>query len=129
MVSWQDLVAHLKSTYTITDEDEGRLVLMFNIPGGRSQLVYILGEAAANGEEWAHITSPCGRVGDVDLRSLLEKAGKSICGAAIIMADKAALRHSVHLGSLEMDQFRRPLVLIALSADLIEQELVGTDEF
>lgn len=129
MASWQDLMLHLKSAYPITDEGEGRLVLMFNIPGGRSQLVYILGEAAANGEEWAHITSPCGRVADVDLSSLLEKAGQSICGGAVIMADKVALRHSVHLGSLEMDQFRRPLVLIALSADLIERELVGTDEF
>jgi hypothetical protein len=129
MASWQDLVTHMKSNYPITEEDEGRLVLVFNIPGGRSQVVYILEETAANGDEWAHITSPVGRVRELDLQNVLVKAGQTMCGGAVIMTDKVVLRHSVHLASLEIDQFRRPLTLIALSADLIERELVGTDEF
>ena len=132
MASWQDLVAHVKSTYPVAEEDEGKLVVVFGLPrGNRSQVVYILEETAVNGDEWAHITSPIGRVRDLDLKQVLVKAGQTMCGGATMstMHDKVLLRHSVHLPSLELDQFRRPLTLIAMSADLIEYELLGSDEF
>jgi hypothetical protein len=132
MTSWQDLLIHVKSNYPVAEEDEGKLVVVFGIPGGdRSQVVYIFEETAHNGDEWAHITSPIGRVRDLDLKKVLLKAGQTMCGGATMtaMSDKVLLRHSVHLPSLELDQFRRPLTLIALSADLIERELLGTDEF
>ena len=132
MASWQELMAHVKSNYPVAEEDEGQLVVVFGIPGGdRSQVVYILEETAVSGDEWAHIESPIGRARDHDLKRVLVRAGQTMCGGATMspMHDKVLLRHSVHLPSLELDQFRRPLTLIAMSADLIERELLGTDEF
>jgi len=134
MASWQDLVAYVKSNYPVAEEDEGKLVVVFSMPRGssRSQVVYIMEETSVNGDEWAHITSPIGRVRDLDLKKVLVKAGQTMCGGATMSAthDKVLLRHSVHLPSLELDQFRRPLTLIAMSADLIEYELLdGIDEF
>lgn len=130
MATWNDVVRYVKQRYAIDDERDGALQLIFDLGGGRSQIVTVeLAVLRDGAEEWIQISSPIAAVGDVDVDAALRRAGEMVCGGIAIVGDLVVLRHSAPIEHLDVNEFERPLLLVLHSADRLESELVGGDRY
>lgn len=130
MTTWADLENYISANYKIGDRQPGRLRLTFDVGGMRSQVVFVFRDTLRDGtEEWFSIESPIGPVNRVDLRRALERVGGMVCGALAQLGEMVVLRHSAPLTNLDINEFERPLNLVVTSADMLERELVGGDDF
>ena len=97
---------------------------------GRSQLLVLQRAALLNGaEDWAVLTSPVGPAAKVDLAVALSKVGNMVVGGLAIEGDILVLKHTIPLANLDTNEFERPLRLLLSSADDLEEELVGGDQY
>ena len=69
-----------------------------------------------------------GRTADIDLTTLLTRAGESVVGGVVDVEGLALFRHSVPLGDTELSGFDRAFRLVVDVADRLELELTGADE-
>jgi hypothetical protein len=128
VASWDDLMSFVRVRYEIMRQVEDEL--WFNLPtsGERTQLVAVRLVTGEDGHPWAQITSPVGRVGDVDLAAMLTLAGESLAGGAVVSDGLVLFRHSIPLGDTALDGFDRSFRLVVEAADRLEHELTGADE-
>lgn len=133
MANWQQLKQYVHSNYVVSQDLDHTLKLEFANEGGRSQLVFLTYEALMGGSEgWVNVESPVGRTSEVDLRAALIAAGKLVCGglgAAMADPEVLVLRHAVPLENLDINEFERPFKLLTATADKLELELTGEDNF
>jgi len=104
--------------------------LWFNLPtvGDRTQLVVVRLVTGEDDHPWAQITSPVGKAADIDLGRMLELAGQSVAGGAVVSDGVVLFRHSIPLDDTELNGFERPFRLVVTVADRLEHELTGADE-
>ena len=128
MAGWDDLVSYVRVRYEIMRQLEDEL--WFNLPttGERTQLVAVRLVTGEDEHPWAQITSPIGRLADLDLARLLVLAGEPVVGGAISHDGLVLYRHSIPLGDTALDGFERSFRLVVEVADRLELELTGTDE-
>ena len=63
------------------------------------------------------------------MSQLLASIGNMVAGGVSILGDVVTLKHCVPIRSLDAESFERPMQLITISADRLEQQLVGGDTF
>lgn len=130
MATWDEFTTYVKANYTISRDDGDALVLAFAVGEGRSQLLVLQRAALLNGaEDWAVLTSPVGPAAKVDLAVALSKVGNMVVGGLAIEGDILVLKHTIPLANLDTNEFERPLRLLLSSADDLEEELVGGDQY
>lgn len=130
MATWQELTGYVRANYKIAHEQPTLIKIIFETQGLRSQVVLLGRELLMDGqEEWLQIMSPFAEVGTVDLLAALQKVGDTVCGGAAIIDGLLVLRHAVPLLNLNINEFERPLMLVTVTADRLENELVGGDKY
>lgn len=128
MAGWDDLMSFVRVRYEIMRQREDEL--WFNLPttGDRTQVVVVRLVTGEDGLPWAQITSPVGRVGQVDLVRTLELAAEPVSGGVVAEHGLVLFRHSIPLGDTELDGFDRSFRVVVAAADRMELELTGADE-
>lgn len=130
MASWSELRSFIEANYKIADDSGDMVKLIFDVDGGRSQIVLVARIANDNtGEEWVGISSPIGPVDKVDLTQAARRAFEVLCGGIVIVSDMVYLHHSAPLVNIDNNEFLRPLSVLVGQADVIERELLGADEY
>ncbi|HEY2671805.1 MAG TPA: hypothetical protein VGJ07_15730 [Rugosimonospora sp.] len=130
MTTWNSVVEYVRSNYKISDEGPDRVKLVFEVGDLRTQVVFLWRQALENGtEEWLQIESPIGKADGMDLRAVLEEVGTKVCGGAALIEGHLFIRQSMPLANLDINEFERPLALITATADRLERQFVGGDEF
>jgi hypothetical protein len=123
--------------YEVLDEgpDEIRLLIRYPIDDedenfGRSQSVVVARNVLDRREDWVQIASPFARVDQVDLWAVLKEVGTTmVVGGVAIVGEFLVLRHSLPLVNLDINEFVDPLTLLTGSAESLERQFLGTDEF
>jgi hypothetical protein len=128
VAEWDDLVAFVRVRYEIMRQADGELWFRLPTKADRTQLVAVQLVTGEDDHPWAQITSPIGRVADLDLARMLELAGESVAGGAVAVEGVAVFRHSIPFGDTALDGFDRPFRLVVDVADRLEHELTGGDE-
>ncbi|GGM33603.1 hypothetical protein GCM10012275_01260 [Longimycelium tulufanense] len=130
MTTWNDLVGFARSAYKVLEERPDEVRLLYEFDDDRSQTV-LLGREVLDGQhEWVQIASPCGEVAYVDLKALLEEVGHNTVAAGVaIMGDYVVLRHSLPLENMDPNEFIQPLALLAATADELEEQFSGGDDY
>jgi hypothetical protein len=134
VAGWDDLMSFVRVRYEIMRQRENEL--WFNLPttGERTQVVVVRLVTDEDGLPWAQITSPVGRVDQVDLVTVLERAAEPVMGGVVAENGLVLFRHSIPLrtteqmGATELDGFDRSFTLVVGVADRLELELAGADE-
>jgi hypothetical protein len=129
VASWDDLNSFVRVRYEIMRQAETEL--WFNLPtagGERSQIVAVRLVTGEDDHPWAQITSPVGYTKDIDLTTLLVRAGECVLGGVVDEKGLALFRHSVPLGDTELSGFDRAFRVVVDVADRLEHELTGADE-
>ncbi|MBP2478916.1 hypothetical protein JOF53_007788 [Crossiella equi] len=129
MATWDELVSFVKRSYTVVAESPDELRLLVRFEDDRSQTVLLGREVLDSRHEWVQICSPCGEVGQVDLRKFLVEVGhNNVAGGVVIMGDHLVLRHTVPLENMDINEFTEPLALLAATADELEEQFSGEDD-
>ncbi|GAB3895001.1 hypothetical protein GCM10029964_074260 [Kibdelosporangium lantanae] len=131
MATWADLVQFIRTEYEVVARTEDEIRIEFTWEDeDRSQVMIISREVLDRRYEWVQILTPMGLVKDVNLQRLMEAIGEtSMIGGAAIMGDHVILRHSLPLENLDINEFVDPLTLIAGTADNLESEFWGGDDY
>jgi hypothetical protein len=128
VAEWDDLVAFVRVRYEIMRQAEGELWFRLPTTADRTQLVVVRLVTGEDDHPWAEITSPIGRVADLDLPRTLQRAAASVAGGVVAADGVALFRHSIPLGDTALDGFDRSFRLVVDVADRLEHELTGSDE-
>jgi hypothetical protein len=130
MANWEQLRQYIHSNYQVEEELPEAIKMVFELRGGRTQLVFVTHYSLMDGQEdWVVIESPFGELGRVDLGAAVAAAGNMVCGGVGLYKERYfTLRHAVPLANLDLNEFERPLRLIITSADSLEARLTGRDE-
>jgi hypothetical protein len=128
VASWADLVSYVRVRYEIMRSTDTEL--WFNLPTteDRTQLVVVRSVAGDDEGPWAQITSPVGKLADLDLPTLLTKAGESVIGGVVAVDGVVLFKHSIPLHADELPLFDKPFELVVKVADQLEELLTGRDD-
>jgi hypothetical protein len=128
MADWNMLCQYVKSTYNVAKEEPGLLKFVFSTFEGRSQMVLLVRQTMGN-DEWVQLGSPIGKLDDIELTVALREADEYIVGGLVLSGDILALRHSVPLANLDVNEFEEPLKAIVIAADAMEKKFSIIDAF
>nr|WP_208407490.1 hypothetical protein [Amycolatopsis granulosa] len=96
----------------------------------RTQIVVIAREVLDRRDEWIQIATPFARVDEVDVAAVLAEVGHTtVVGGVVVMGEYLVLRHSLPLANLDLNEFVDPLALVTSSAELLEEQLTGRDDY
>jgi hypothetical protein len=128
---WGQLRQHVKSRFTVADEGDDFIAVVFGIDNGRrSQLASVNRVTLMDGaEEWAIIQSPVGRLADADTTVAVRAVEGLIVGGLARGLDMVMVRHAMLLTDFDEAEFDDVIVQVALVADGLEERLLGRDEF
>ncbi len=131
MASWDDLADYLRRNYKIAEDSGTLLRLVFTLNDDRSQEVVVTrGSMASSPQEWAMIVSFFAELSAVrDVSALLVEASEYVVGGVVQYGPRLAVRHSVPLATLDIDEFLEPFNLTLKTADLLEQKFGIGDRF
>ena len=135
MASWPDLVRFIELEYDVTrrEPDEIRVRLHFggqDVDDGERTQIAVVAREDVDGQEWVQIATPFARTDDVDVAAVLAEIGSTtVVGGAVIMGDYLVLRHSLPLVNLDINEFVEPLELVVGSAELLEEQFTGGDDY
>lgn len=130
MASWSALTEYVNRKYNVAEQNEDMMKMIFDVGDLRTQLVFLWKQTLFGGEEeWVQIDSPFGNINRVDLPSVVRHAGDMVCGGVASVGDTLTYRHSVPLGNLDINEFERPLTLVMSTADQLERQFTGGDNY
>lgn len=130
MATWDQFHQLIASNYRIQDDRGDMLTLVFEVNGGRSQIVVLAhqGFSASQGD-WVTISSPIGQAAGINLTLALMKADEYVVGGLTIDGDFLIARHAVPLANLDANEIDEPMRALCMMADQLEAALVGGDDY
>jgi hypothetical protein len=130
MANWEQFHAFIKSNYIVQDDSGNVLTLVFEVNGGRSQIIVLERQSFKSSDsDWVTVSSPVGKVANINLTLALRKANGYVVGGLTIEDDFLLVRHSAPLANLDANEIVEPMLTLARVADQLEAGLVGGDEF
>jgi hypothetical protein len=130
MASWVDLVTFIRTEYRVSRVEPDEIRIEVEFEDERRQAVVVYREVLDQREEWVQIASPCGKAAEVNLLALLTEIGATaVVGGLVIMGEYVAVRHSLPLETLDINEFVDPLALVAGVADELEEKFTGGDGY
>jgi hypothetical protein len=128
VAGWDDLMSFVRVRYEIMRQREHELWFDLPTTGERTQIVVVRLVTGEDGRPWAQITSPVGRIGQLDLERTLALAAEPVTGGVVSENGLVLFRHAIPLGDTALDGFDRSFRLVVDVADRLELELTGADE-
>jgi hypothetical protein len=128
VAGWDDLMSFVRVRYEIMRQREHELWFDLPTTGERTQIVVVRLVTGEDGRPWAQITSPVGRIGQLDLERTLALAAEPVSGGVVSENGLVLFRHAIPLGDTALDGFDRSFRLVVDVADRLELELTGADE-
>jgi hypothetical protein len=135
VATWRELVTFIRQSYRVVrdEPEEIRIRVRFSKDPEaveRTQMVVIAREVLDRREEWVQIATPFAKADEVDLRAVLSEIGHTtVVGGAVVMGDYLVLRHSLPLVNLDINEFTDPLEMVTGSAELLEEQFTGRDDY
>ncbi|GAB3567563.1 hypothetical protein GCM10027445_16020 [Amycolatopsis endophytica] len=136
MTSWRDLATFIRQQYKVVrdEPDELRIRIRFHPEDEeaeeRTQIVVIAREVLDRRDEWIQIATPFAHVDEVDVLGVLTEVGHTtVVGGVVVMGEYLVLRHSLPLANLDLNEFVDPLALVTSSAEMLEEQLTGRDDY
>ncbi|MEZ4384763.1 MAG: hypothetical protein R3A79_25765 [Nannocystaceae bacterium] len=128
MLTWAEIQEHARARYKLAEDDSDGFKLIWRYNNDRLQQIFVNCYAAL-GEAWCNFTSPACRKGDLSPELALRRSLTFAVGSICLERDVYVVRYSVPLNALRLETFDLLLGVIASTADHLEEELSGGDDF
>jgi hypothetical protein len=124
MANWDTLRQHIAKNYKISKDEGDLLGLLFQVEGGRTQLVFVRKMMLGN-YEWAEISTPVCKESDITPKDAMVRNGAMVVGGLCLRDDMVMFRHALPLKDLDIDEFEVPFQLSVAYGDQLEKEITG----
>jgi hypothetical protein len=128
MPTWSEVKEHARSKYEIADEKADSFKLVFEYQNKRYQAI-IVSRFSALDREWCDFSSACCRADQMPPDEALKRNFGFAVGGLCVDGEVYVFRYAVQLGTMDMNEFEVPLHVVASTADKLEQEFGGGDDF
>jgi hypothetical protein len=129
MPSWNEIKDYVQSKYTLNVDAPTHFSLVFGYDDDRSQQIGVRNFHSGD-EEWIEFRTFVCAEADLNPRVALRKNEDILVGALALDKDgDYCLIHNARLATLDLTEFEYPLHALAHSADLLEEEHSGQDDF
>jgi len=129
MPSWNEIKDYANSKYTLNKDEDTYFSIVFGYDDDRSQQIMVR-NFQVNDEEWVEYRTFICAEADLNTRVALRKNEELLVGALALDKDgDYCLLHNARLATLDLEEFEQPLHSLARSADQIEEEHTGKDDY
>ena len=128
MPSWDEIKTYVRDKYEIAEESDNHFKMVWVYGNERKQAI-IVSRFEAFDRDWCDFSSACCRKDQMNPKVALERNHSFALGAICIDRDYLVVRYTCQMATMDMDEFEIPLSVVASTADKIEQEFSGTDNF
>ena len=125
MATWQEVHDYIHGNYKASDADSSRVVLGFQLDGGRSQQVHV--QAVADGAVIL-VMSPIAEIDKINLRQLLMMTNDTPFGVACD-GEMVVMQQTLLTATLDAPELEIALTMMTAHADAFEQVLTGGDSY
>jgi hypothetical protein len=123
MATQQEVRNFIKSNYNVDELDNGSFKTVFDLGGGRSQLVFL-----TVNEYNVQYQSPFASVDDVSAKQALEANSEFNLGIQL-QGNYYMVVHMAPLADLDASEIGEGFEYVTNVADVLEKKLVGGDKF
>lgn len=128
MPTWEDVRAYAKSNYTLAEDEGEHFSIVWEYDDERKQAVRVSHFHALD-RDWIDFASAACAKEDLSPEEALKRNFDFALGALCLDGDVYVVRHSAQLETMDLEEFELPLRLVASTADGIEAEVKGKDDF
>ncbi len=129
MPTWNEIKDYARSKYKLMEDDERYFSLVFGFSDGRSQKIFVRVFDAFD-MQWVEFRSVVCNGDRMPAKVALKKNEEFACGALALDGDgDYVLIYNAPLPTMDPDEFELPLNVIARTADKLESEYSGDDDF
>ena len=124
MATWREVVGYLSSKYHIDQTDPTTISMVFDVGGGRSQVVLVFGVALEN-PDLAHAAffSPFAEEGQISAQQLVACLNDSNALGIAKVGSYYGYMNVAPLANLDANEIEWPLDLVTNFADMRENSL------
>jgi hypothetical protein len=131
MASWEEVQGFIEKELSAKNKGDDFWLATLALPDNRTQIVGFCKKIDKLSKAvWLDIQSP---VGKIDSREKLDKALDFLagltCGGLIKLDDVYFVRHGIPIDDLSANEINGPLLSVCFSADILEEKLVGGDNW
>jgi hypothetical protein len=123
MATAAEFKAFAMANYKIEETESGLLRMTYRFPDDRTQLVLI-----EVNDDFAMVSSAFASLEDVSPKQALDAAGDRIFGVKLI-GNTFYLRHVIPLADVDPSEIDTGFEILAAAADVVEENLLGTDNY
>ena len=128
MATWEDVKKHLRSKFRIASEDRNLVALDFEVAGGRVQRI-VISNFEAMGKGWLLYRSRVCERARLDPEEALRRNSSFAVGFLALTEGFYELDYTAQIDTLDIDELEIPLFALTETADQLERELTGTDQW
>ena len=128
MLTWDELKAYARSRYTLADDEEDLFSIVWEYENGRKQEIKVSRFQLLD-RDFIEFNSAVCSLESLDPVDALQRNVDFGLGMLALRGETYVVRHTALLATLDLEEFELPLRLIASSADILEAELTGEDDF
>ena len=129
MPTWNEIKDYARSKYKLMEDEERYFSLVFGFSNDRSQKIFVRVFDAFD-MQWVEFRSVVCHGDKMPAKVALKKNEEFACGALALDRDgDYVLIYNAPLPTMDPDEFELPLNVIARTADKLESEYSGDDDF
>ncbi|HFE46013.1 MAG TPA: hypothetical protein ENJ18_11075 [Nannocystis exedens] len=129
MPTWNEIKDYARSKYKLMEDEERYFSLVFGFSNDRSQKIFVRVFDAFD-MQWVEFRSVVCHGDRMPAKVALKKNEEFACGALALDGDgDYVLIYNAPLPTMDPDEFELPLNVIARTADKLESEYSGDDDF
>ena len=128
MATWSDVQNHLRSRYALAEDRPDLVALKFECAGARAQLIQV-SSFSALGRGWVLFRSRVCEQSRMDPVEALRRNSRFAVGFLALTDGYYEIAYTAQLETLDIDELEIPLRVLSDTADELERELTGTDQW
>lgn len=129
MPTWNEIKDYARSKYKLAADEEDFFTLVFGYDSGRSQKIMVRRFNAFD-MDWVEFRSAVGKEDKIPHKVALKKNSGFACGhLALDDEGDYVFLYNAPLPTMDPDEFELPLHVVARTADRLENDYVGDDDY
>ena len=128
MATWEDVKSHLRSKFRISSEEHNMISLDFEVAGSRVQRI-LISSFEAMGKGWLLYRSRVCERARLEPEDALRRNSSFAVGFLALAEGFYELVYTAQMNTLDIDELEIPLFALTETADQLERELTGTDQW
>lgn len=128
MPTWLEVQEYARARYRLAEDFEAGFKVIWRYDNDRSQQI-VVSRARALGREWCRFASPACQRSQMPAELALRRSHGFAVGSLVLDGEIYVVVHALLLAPMSFEEFDLLLNLVASTADQLEAEFAGVDQF